>query len=80
MATISEEAIKAAKGLKDKYAEYYVKVFSKLGISQGYAEKELARLEGLLKKGGLAPKKIDDLTSRTNILRKFIGKDSKDEL
>ncbi|MCJ1256117.1 hypothetical protein MMC24_003937 [Lignoscripta atroalba] len=80
LATISEEAIKAAKGLKDKYAEYYVKVFSKLGISQGYAEKELARLEGLLKKGGLAPKKIDDLTSRTNILRKFIGKDSKDEL
>ncbi|KAL9599756.1 MAG: hypothetical protein Q9219_003639 [cf. Caloplaca sp. 3 TL-2023] len=81
IASVSEEATKAAKDLKDKYAEYYMKVFEKLAKSQGYAEKELARLEGMIKKGGLAPEKLDDLISRSNILRTFTGKDgSKDEL
>lgn len=73
LATISEEAQKAAQSLQDKYAEYYVKVFDKLRNSDGYVEKELARLDGLLRKGGLAPEKVDDLTSRSNILRKFTG-------
>ncbi len=73
LTTISEEAQKAAQSLKDKYAEYYVKVFNKLSNSDGYVEKELARLDGLLRKGGLAPGKVDDLTSRSNILRKFTG-------
>ena len=81
IASISEEVTAAAKGLKDTYAEYYVKVLGKLSASQGYAEKELARLEGMFKKGGLAPAKMDDLTSRMNILRKFMGKEGKkDEL
>ena len=81
LATISEEAIKAATGLKDKYAQYYVKVFDKLSGNQGYVEKELTRLEGLLKKGGLSPEKLDDLMSRTNILHRFSSKgDVKDEL
>lgn len=81
IASISGEARKAANTLKTKYAEYYVKVFDKLSKSDGYVEKELARLDGLLRKGGLAPEKIDDLTSRSNILRKFAGKgSSKDEL
>lgn len=81
LASGSEEATKAAKGLKDKYAEYYLKVFSKLENSQGYAEKELARLEGMIKKGGLAPEKLDDLVSRSNILRTFTAKaDEKEEL
>ena len=71
MDSISSEAKKASNGLSDKYAQYYVKVFEKLGNSQQYAEKELARLEGLMKKGGLAPQKLDDLTSRANILRSF---------
>ncbi|KAL8951878.1 MAG: hypothetical protein Q9222_002184 [Ikaeria aurantiellina] len=71
LASVSEEATKIAGGLKDKYSEYYVKVLGKLGKSQGYAEKELARLEGLIKKGGLAPEKLDDLVSRSNILRTF---------
>ncbi|OCK75687.1 disulfide isomeras-like protein [Lepidopterella palustris CBS 459.81] len=75
-----EEVKKAAQGLKDKYAEYYVKVFQKVDSNKGYVEKELKRLEGLLKKGGIAPEKIDDLTSRSNILRRFLGKDEKSEL
>lgn len=81
LATISEEVTKAVKGLQDKYAVYYVKVLDKLGKSQNYAEKELARLEGLVKKGGLAPEKLDDLMSRSNILRKFSKQESiKEEL
>lgn len=81
LTTISEEITNAASGLRDKYAEYYVKVLGKLGKSQVYAEKELARLEGLIQKGGLAPEKLDDLVSRSNILRKFSKQESiKEEL
>lgn len=81
LASVSEEVTKAAKGVQDKYAVYYVKVLEKLGKGQGYVQKELNRLEGLIKKGGLAPEKLDDLTSRSNILRSFSGKgEVKDEL
>ncbi|EEH49549.1 protein disulfide-isomerase domain [Paracoccidioides brasiliensis Pb18] len=66
------EAKVAAKGLKDQYAQYYVKVWGKLAENQDYVTKELARLEGILKKGGLALEKVDDLISRSNILRKFL--------
>ena len=75
IATIQQELTKASVNLKDKYAEYYVKVSNKLSENQGYVEKELTRLEGLIKKGGLAPEKLDDLTSRSNILRKFKGEE-----
>ncbi|KAI4243581.1 MAG: hypothetical protein L6R40_003405 [Gallowayella cf. fulva] len=81
LASVSAEITKAAKGLQGKYVDYYIKVLDKLGKSQGYAEKELARLEGLIKKGGLAPEKLDDLVSRSNILRTFTAKGAeKDEL
>ena len=70
-ATISEEFSKTASSLKDKSAEYYSKVAAKMGKSKDYAQKELKRLEGILKKGGLAQTKRDDLTTRTNILHKF---------
>ncbi|KAK1972904.1 disulfide isomerase [Colletotrichum sublineola] len=70
------EAKKEAETLKEqaqyKYAEYYVRVFDKLSKSDGYALKEVARLEGILSKGGLAPSKRDEITSKTNILRKFL--------
>ena len=71
--SVSEEISKTAGTLKDKYAEYYLKVAKKMAASNEYAQKELKRLEGILKKGGLAPAKKDDVTSRTNILRRFIG-------
>lgn len=73
--SLSQEVKKASNGLTDKYAQYYVKVFEKLGNNQQYAEKELARLEGMMKKGGLAPAKVDDLMSRANILRGFTTKE-----
>ena len=75
VASLSKELKDSAIALKDKYAEYYVKVSEKADKNQGYVEKELARLQGLIKKGGLAPEKIDDLTSRSNILRRFKGEE-----
>jgi len=78
IADVSAEVAKAAADLKSnaqyKYAEYYVKVFDKLAKSDNYASKELARLDGLMKKGGLAPEKLDEFTSKTNILKRFIEK------
>ncbi|KAL6721581.1 hypothetical protein ACLMJK_000685 [Lecanora helva] len=76
MESLSQELKDAAKGMKDKYAEYYVKVSDKISKNQGYVEKEMARLQGLIKKGGLAPEKLDDLISRSNILRKFNGEET----
>lgn len=77
IAEVAAEATKAAKGFKEdaqyKYAEYYVRVFDKLSKSEGYAAKELARLDGIMKKGGLAPAKLDEFTSKTNILKRFIA-------
>ncbi|KAK5725842.1 hypothetical protein LTR15_004032 [Elasticomyces elasticus] len=71
----------AVGAVSDKYAEYYGKVAKKSSENAGYVEKELSRLQGLLAKGGLAPAKIDDLTTRSNILRKFVGDETpKDEL
>jgi protein disulfide-isomerase A6 len=81
LAEITKEAKKAAKGLEDKYAKYYVKVLEKSEKSKGYVEKELKRLEGILKKGEMAQDKQDDLTSRVNILRQFIqGEKSAEEV
>ncbi|KAF2137468.1 uncharacterized protein K452DRAFT_321720 [Aplosporella prunicola CBS 121167] len=75
-----KEAKKIAAKAEGKYNEYYVKVFEKLAANAGYVDKELARLEGLLKKGGVAPEKEDDLVSRSNILRLFKKDDEKTEL
>lgn len=85
IAEVAAEATKAAEELKSnaqyKYAEYYVKVFDKLSKSDTYAGKELARLDKILQKGGLAPEKLDEFTSKTNILRRFLAKAvGKDEL
>jgi protein disulfide-isomerase A6 len=78
IAEAAAEAAKVAGGLKsqaqDKYAEYYVKVFDKIQKSETYATKELARLDNILKKGGLTTEKLDEFTCKTNILRRFIAK------
>ncbi|PNS18928.1 Protein disulfide-isomerase tigA [Sphaceloma murrayae] len=77
-ATLEEVAAEVKAGLEglkdgaqDKYAEYYGKVLEKLGKNEGYVEKESKRLAGLLKKGGLAQEKLDDLVKRSNILSRF---------
>lgn len=73
--TASEEIKKAAASVKDTGAQYYLKALAKLTGNPEYAMKEQTRLSGLLKKGGLAPEKIDDLQKRSNILAKFLVKD-----
>lgn len=79
---VQKEAASLREGAQAKYAEYYVKVFDKLNSNEDYASKELARLEGILKKGGLAPTKLDEFTTKSNILRRFVEKvkEVKDEL
>ncbi|KAL3957709.1 hypothetical protein ACCO45_008287 [Purpureocillium lilacinum] len=85
-AEVKKEAEKLKKDAQYKYAEYYVRVFDKLNKSEGYAAKELARLDGILSKGGLAPTKRDEIKRKTNVLRKFVEKvaekaeDAKEEL
>lgn len=79
----AEAAKKAANVLqadaKKKFAEYYVRVFDKLSKNEAFVTKELARLHSILAKGGLAPVKTDELTSKTNILSKFAEKIADEE-
>lgn len=79
------EVKKVASGLKEKYAQYYVRVAEKIAKNEDYAAKEVERLRKILSKGGSAPEKVDDLVSRRNILGLFVGEDRevdshKDEL
>jgi len=75
------EFYKVAGDLQGKYAEYYSKVGHKLQENKDYANKEFKRLQGLIRKGSLAPEKLDDLVTRSNILNVFRGeKAGKDEL
>ncbi|KAI2784909.1 disulfide isomerase [Daldinia loculata] len=92
LADLAAEAKKVAADLAEdaqyKYAQYYIRVFDKLSQNEGYVAKESARLDGIIKKGGLAPSKLDELQSKTNILKQFIkkveekvtGDDEKEEL
>lgn len=81
VAAVAKEVQQVAKDIKDKSVEYYLKILQKLEQNEGYAQKELDRLQSLLKKGGLAPEKLDELTVRSNILRKFQSREEiKDEL
>ena len=77
IADIAAEVAKEAEQFKESaqytYAEYYIRVFKKLAGTDSWATKELARLDGLLTKGGLAPAKRDELQSKTNVLRKFVA-------
>jgi protein disulfide-isomerase A6 len=78
---VTADIKKATQDLKDKSVEYYLRALSKITGNPEYAMKEQTRLAGLLKKGGLAPEKIDDLQKRSNILAKFLVKDdAKSEL
>ena len=69
------EIKKAAEGVTDKTKEYYLKALAKITGNPEYAMKEQTRLAGILKRGGLAPEKIDELQRRSNILAKFLVKD-----
>ena len=76
LAELGKDAKKLASAFTDetqkKYAEYYVRVFDKLGASDNYVAKELSRLDGILAKGGLEPTKRDEFRAKSNVLRKFV--------
>jgi protein disulfide-isomerase A6 len=80
LSTLATEAKAAAVALTDSYAKYYVKVFDKLVQSEGYAKKELNRLQSLVKKGGISLEKTDDLLQRINILKIFTEDKGKEDL
>ncbi|KAH6892095.1 thioredoxin-like protein [Thelonectria olida] len=87
LSKVAKEVQKEAETVKDeaqkKYAEYYVRVFDKLNRIDGYVAKELARLSGILEKGGLAPSKRDQIKAKINILSTFVkekAEEVKDEL
>ncbi|KAK7746601.1 Protein disulfide-isomerase erp38 [Diatrype stigma] len=72
LAAEAKKAIEAlGEGVQYKYAQYYIRVFDKLAENEGYVAKESARLNNILKKGGLAPAKLDELQSKSNILQQF---------
>jgi len=74
---LAEEAKRVAgdfsEGASYKYAQYYIRVFDKLAKNEGFVAKEAARLDGLIKKGGLAPSKLDELQSKSNILSQYLN-------
>ncbi|KAJ6261967.1 Thioredoxin [Drechslerella dactyloides] len=57
---------------QEKYREYYLKVAKKLQDKATYVTEELARLTKMVSKGGLNAEKLDDITKRQNILRRFV--------
>lgn len=78
----SEDIKKATADATGAMKDYYLKALAKITGNPEYAMKEQTRLAGILKKGGLAPEKIDDLQKRSNILAKFlvVDDDAKSEL
>jgi len=68
---VYEDLFEAAEILKDKYAQYYVKVAKKISEKATYAEDEFTRLTKMVSKGGLNAEKLDDIASRQNILKRF---------
>lgn len=76
LAELAAEAKKSAEALGEEaqyaYAKYYIRVFDKLAENEGFVAKESARLDSILRKGGLAPAKLDELQSKSNILKQFI--------
>ncbi|KAI5283489.1 Protein disulfide-isomerase-like 2-2 [Ascosphaera aggregata] len=70
---VTEQLKQKAEGLKEnKYAAYYVRIAEKLNANEGYVDKETARLDKVIDKGGVSAEKMDDLVMRRNILRKFV--------
>ena len=77
---VSEKIEELAKNVTGKYAPYYIKALVKLASNEAYVEREYKRLEGILKRGGLASTKADELRSKANILsRFFVEKTEKSE-
>ena len=76
---VLQEVEKAVVG-ESADAAYYVRALKKLAAGNGYVDKELARLRGILARGGMAPKKVDELTRKVNVLAQFFNPDKDGEV
>ncbi|KAK6333412.1 hypothetical protein TWF718_011224 [Orbilia javanica] len=72
---VHDEFVEKVKGLEHKYAAYYVRVAKKLEEKKDYVKGELERLTNMVTKGGLHADKVDDITQRQNILKRFNGEE-----
>ena len=69
---------KEVAGITDKaqatFAAYYVRALEKASKKEGYVQKEMDRLWGILNKGGLTGEKRDEITKKVNVLRVLLEK------
>ncbi|KAF8313568.1 protein disulfide isomerase [Clavulina sp. PMI_390] len=73
-AQLYQEALSLGETLGEK-GKYYLKVMEKLtNGTEGYIEKEAKRLATILKKKTLAPRKLDEIKIKANILAAFVEK------
>jgi len=68
---VTERVNQAIDDAKIKYAKYYIKVMDKINSKENYVEEEIARLSNIIKSGSIAGVKLDDFTTRQNILKVF---------
>uniref|UniRef100_A0A1D1YIZ3 protein disulfide-isomerase n=1 Tax=Anthurium amnicola TaxID=1678845 RepID=A0A1D1YIZ3_9ARAE len=68
---IITETKAAAKKSDSKFAQYYAKVMEKIKEKEDYVDKEIVRLDKVIKSGTISPSKVDDFTIRKNILANF---------
>ncbi|CAK5269157.1 unnamed protein product [Mycena citricolor] len=69
-------ALAATAGIASKH---YLRVMEKIvNGTEGYLEKEVKRLESILKKRNLAPAKLDEIKIKSNILQAFSAKSEED--
>ncbi|KAF9790736.1 protein disulfide isomerase [Thelephora terrestris] len=61
-------------------AKGYIRVMEKIVKSNEYVTKELKRLESILAKGTLGPKKLDEIKTKFNILSAFVKKEAPEKL
>ncbi|ESK94635.1 disulfide isomerase [Moniliophthora roreri MCA 2997] len=68
---VYKEALTLASTVGDA-SKHYLRVMEKVvNGSEEYLEKETKRLEAILKKRSLSPSKLDEIKTKTNILRSF---------
>ncbi|KAI0338048.1 protein disulfide isomerase [Trametopsis cervina] len=77
--TLYKDAQLFAQATGGKY-KYYIKVMEKvLNGTEGYVDKETARLGKILAKRSLSPQKLDEVKIKANILNSFKGVEAKIE-
>ncbi|KEP46636.1 protein disulfide isomerase [Rhizoctonia solani 123E] len=73
------ETIYAEAKVAGENASYYVRVMDKLtSTGEAWVEKEIKRLEGILRKRSMDPTKLDEIKKKVNVLNAFLEKKVED--